>query len=204
MATKTAAQKAAERAAKKAQENSERETEQNKPIATAAPKSAGKKSAVETMIDNVPSSGKITVACKMPKGIIMRIFTKGTMPIPVLGGGIQHVEQSIPTGEQVRLNGYAVPFGKRPKFEIIGDFGLTPGVDAKFFKTWLEQNKTSDLVTKGLVFYHQDTNQVRDMADERQELQSGLEPILQDKDPRAARTRNPNLEDVHASDEAPR
>lgn len=123
----------------------------------------------------------VTVACKLPHGLILRLFDMLDHDEPVMGGGMRTVKKAVPRLETVTLKGYAVPFGKMPDVPVAGGYALTTGVDAEFWDAWLEQNKTTDLVKNNLVFAaeRQDTAQGR--AREQDEIRNGLEPLDPEK-----------------------
>ncbi len=96
----------------------------------------------------------VTVACKMPRGVILQLSRMMPMRIPIMAGGFQETMVAQKVGDQVRVKGFAVPFGKAPRYSIIGDFALTPGIDAAFWEAWKEQNKHLDMVVNGLIWAH--------------------------------------------------
>jgi hypothetical protein len=144
------------------------------------------------------TSATVWVACKLPKGISIQLFEEGVVDRPTFGGGVKPTKVYMRCGEQVRLRGYAVPFGKLPNFPIIGDFGLTE-VDRGFWEKWLSQNSRLDLVTKGLVFACSDQASARARALENEKLFCGLEPLDPAGDPRAKDV----VGDEHLSDIQP-
>ena len=121
--------------------------------------------------------GTMTVACKIPTGLVLRVFVPESFEVPVMGGGMKTVTRSRPTEWSHKLNGPARKLGQDPAHQIIHGAGLTHGVDADLFALWLEQNKTSDYVVKGLVFGHEKhASAVAQAQDHRSEL-SGMEPV---------------------------
>lgn len=136
----------------------------------------------------VPDTAKhVTVACKHPNGIILQLCAPFTYTDPRTGREITEYQK---TGEQYKLNGFAVPRG--PDFDaekiqpLAGGFGLTHGIPADFFRQWMEQNKDTDLVKNGLVFCMATEADARAKAKERaKDVVSGLEPLAQKGDPRA-------------------
>lgn len=136
--------------------------------------------------DMKPSSAgaKVTVACKMPNGLLLRVFAMETHSEPVMGGGVREAKSARQIGGTVKLNGNAVPFGKRPDHPIVAGYALTHGIDKEFFDKWLEQNRDSDIVKNSLVFAYDKGDSVRDAAKEHAKARSGLEPIEPDTDPR--------------------
>jgi hypothetical protein len=139
----------------------------------------------QDLLDSIPENGTVTVGLKLPKGIGMRVHEWATRDEPVLGGGSKEIRYAVAVGEIVWLKGYAVPYGKRPLFPIIGDFGLTENVDAEFFRQYVTENLHSDLVEKGLLFCHKTTAGASDIAKERQDLVCGFEPGNPEGDYRA-------------------
>lgn len=133
---------------------------------------------VERISARQSARSTVTVGCKLPNGLLLRLFNMVPTDVPVMGGGTKTVLQADPVGEPVKINGYAVPFGMRPRFGIISDIALTKGVPADFWHEWLKQNQKLDVVVKGLIFAHGDTDRVEDAAEERgPELKCGLEPL---------------------------
>jgi hypothetical protein len=134
----------------------------------------------------------VTVGCKVPNGLLLRVFKMVEGTEPVLGGGSRKTKVAAQAGETIRINGFSLPRG--PDFDpdrahaVVGGFGLTHGVDADFFHEWMSQNKDSDLVKNGLIFAHESAESARSEAAEKKSEVSGLEPLRQDRDPRAPRT----------------
>lgn len=122
------------------------------------------------------SATKVTVACKVPNGILLRVFDMIPTPEPVLGGGSRMVEQARVRGEPIRLRGPSVPFGKSPRFQIAGGYALT-SIPRDFWEEWVKQNKDSDLLAQKLVFAATTSDDARDMADEMEEIKSGMEAL---------------------------
>ncbi len=154
----------------------------------------------------VPTGGSVTVACKLPAGILMRVFNQEKYNVPVLGGGTREEMRSIPCSETIKINGNLVPFGQAPPFIIAGGYALTPNVPADIALTWMEQNKSSDLVKNNLIFIHEKTEYAEKRAKELKATKSGLEPLdvgtmrkdgrEMPKDPRWPARLNPNLTGV--------
>lgn len=141
----------------------------------------------------------VTVACKMPNGLLLRLFRWEEFDEPVMGGGSKTVRRAIETGERITLNGYAVPFGEIPEQQIAGGYGITHNVPADFWAEWLKQNGESDLVKNNIVFAHAKSADTVSQAREYKKQRSGLEPIDPNKLPRgikqAEEQRMPNIPD---------
>lgn len=136
----------------------------------------------------------VTVACKIPNGLLLRVFDMVSSQEPVLGGGMRETRTAVQKGEQVKVSGPAIPRGPDLNEQVMeglpqlaGGYALTHGVDADFFETWLEQNKDSDVVKNGLIFAHSKPADARAESKEKTDVRSGLEPLAQSKDPRAPR-----------------
>jgi len=125
----------------------------------------------------------VTVACKLPNGLILRTFRKERFQRPVIGGGMREVDEFLPTGEQYVVNGNTAPYAK-PLLDANGDaimleqsFALTPDIPKAFWELWLEQNKDSAVVKNGLIFASSKPLETRAMAKAHRDNRHGLEPI---------------------------
>ena len=125
----------------------------------------------------IPTGGTVTVACKIPAGIWMRVFEKDEYDMPVLGGGTRKESRALPKGEPIKINGPAVPFGKVPPFMIKGGYALTPNVPADIAQEFMRQNANSDMVKNNLIFIHEKHEYAEKRAKELKAVKSGLEPL---------------------------
>lgn len=141
------------------------------------------------------TSATVWIGCKLPKGLVLQCCEETSIDRPTFGGGIKSVKVFMRTGEQVRLKGYAVPFGKVPNYTIIGDFGLTE-VKRSFWETWLAQNKNYGPVKAGLIFVQSEKSSAEAYANEHAELKCGLEPLNPLGDPRVDKVESDNLSDI--------
>lgn len=139
------------------------------------------------------SGATVTVACKHPGGLILRVFKMEDFNEPVMGGGFRTSQKAIQMEQQVVIRGPAVPFGVVPDFRIVGGYALTEGVPADFWELWLQQNATSDIVKNRMIHAHESTPYMVDQAKEQKDLRSGMEPINPAKDPRNVQPRHRNL-----------
>ena len=132
-----------------------------------------------------PSGGDtVTVACKLPHGLKLRIFEMHPDYENVMGGGKRETEIAVQVGPTITLNGCALARGVVPEYGIIGGFAMTHGVDAEFMETWLKQNKDHPAVVNKLIFAYPKMDMVEGQAREFRTLRSGLEPLVPDTDPR--------------------
>ena len=121
--------------------------------------------------------GTLTVGCRHPNGIIMRLYAMVDVDQQVMGGGVRSVKEAralIDKGE-VKLNGCARFVGKDMPHDIRGGAGLTYGVDADFYAEWARQNP--DLVRNKVVFAHAKPNETTAEAKDVRPVKTGFEPI---------------------------
>lgn len=125
------------------------------------------------------SEETVTVACKLPHGLIMQLQEKTTQVQPVMGGGLREVDVWVPSNarDPITLNGNAHPQNMAPKADIASGFALTYDVPKDFWDEWVSQNKTLPAVKNGLVFAQPNARRAKDEAKEKTDLRTGLERI---------------------------
>lgn len=153
---------------------------------------------MKNRMPKLPDAGTVTVGLKMPNGLVLRTFTWMETNEPVMGGGSRTSKIATPDGWSVRLNGTAVPFGKTPRYMIIGGYAMTKGVDAAKFKQWYEENKDSDIVKNELIAAYSEEASTHDFADEHAKIRSGLEAIDPDNLPKGIQKVDPKEEQAAA------
>lgn len=138
--------------------------------------------------------GTVTVACKMPNGLLLRLFEARETDEFIQGGGTRRIKEYLNVGDPVRIQGNASPHGKS-LLDVNGDpipmyhgFATTM-IDAEFWEQWYEQNKHSDLVRNGLIFAHAKSLDVRAEAKEKRDQTSGLERLSGADDKRVGNRR---------------
>jgi hypothetical protein len=134
-------------------------------------------------------AGTVTVGCKLPHGLELRVFEMEERDEAVIGGGTRVVKVARSAGTSVQINGNAVPHGQAPRHQIVGGFAITSGVDADFWAKWLEQNKDSAIVKSGLIFAAAKAEDIKTEGCNRAKIKSGLEPLAQSGDARAPKGR---------------
>ncbi|WP_199085954.1 hypothetical protein [Bosea sp. ASV33] len=142
----------------------------------------------------------VTVACKIPNGLHLRVFKMADTAEPVMGGGQRTVKRAQQDGETIFVRGPAVPFGQALINGVAG-YALTSGVPAEFWAAWKEQNKDHDAVKNGLIFGSPKTDEVHGVAKECESVRSGLEPLMPKDDPRAPR-KQPHLSGIEVAEKA--
>lgn len=126
-------------------------------------------------------SDTVTVACKLPAGLVLRLFDMVDDIDPTPGGGFKKVKRAqIRDGKPVVINGYNQRYNASvdtaPK-ATMGAFALTHGVDKEFFEEWLKQNASLPAVKNGLIFAHGDQDFIQGHIREHEDVKTGLEPL---------------------------
>jgi hypothetical protein len=152
------------------------------------------------------AGAKVTVACKLPAGIVIRPYRWITRNENVMGGGSREVREAVTAGAPVVIRGYASKQNEAPRGPIVGGYALTFGVDKEIWDQWLEANRDSDMVRNELVFAHESREVAMAWAKEHEKTVSGLERMNPDGDPRAPRAPanvgNPTEEEERAKKRA--
>jgi hypothetical protein len=122
------------------------------------------------------SGDKVTVACKLPHGLILRLFDM--VPIEEqTQGGTRSTKRAQPLDEVVHIKGYLTD-QKGKTFQhpaMRPEFVTTPNVDKEFFDRWMRENKDSDVVKNKLIFAH--ATDAAGEAREHKHSKNGFEPI---------------------------
>lgn len=136
----------------------------------------------------------VTVACKLPSGLVMRMFRRSPRREPVPNGSNAYKEyeqyEPDPTVPSVRIAGPGgVQFGQPRVGVVVGHDGyaLTPGVPKDLWEAWRAQNADLDLVTNNLIFAR--ANDVEALAREHAGTRTGLEPVDPDQPGKRVGTR---------------
>jgi hypothetical protein len=140
-----------------------------------------------------PSTGgaAVSICCALPNGIWLQIW-KPSLEREATPQGFREItiHRPDPDKPRFRINGFAVPFGKRPNYTIIatsstGGIAITNDVPRDLWEQWLEQNKQSEIVKKNIIFAMPSHREAEAEAKKRHDIKSGLEPIDPDKPPQA-------------------
>jgi hypothetical protein len=163
---------------------------------------ASLKQSTKEPVNPVKRSGeKVTVACKLPHGLRLRLFKMVDTIENVSGNNQRTVKIARPFGEEVVIKGVAVEFGKDKA--LTGGYALTTGIDKAFFDEWMHQNAEHDAVKNNLIFAASTRDEIEGMAEDHKATKSGLEPLdmsivkrgerMVAADPRLPRSNNANL-----------
>lgn len=134
-----------------------------------------------------PTTGTdtVTVACKYPPGLILRIYDETTKSSRVLGAMVEETifvpreEKFVIRGPVVNVGAYRSA-GDLPEGNI-GGYALTPGIPRDFWERWLKENRESSLVKNRIVFSSSTHDRAASEARELKGIRSGLEPLNADE-----------------------
>lgn len=138
----------------------------------------------------VTTGATVTVACKLPSGLILRCFSEEMIEEPQQGGGTKPVRRSRPIpGKQFILRGtwtgsagQAYAKNNPAVAELLpGGYCLTHGVPKEVWDHWYAQNKDTQLVQKRVVFAVPSLTGATEEAKKGRDVKSGLEPLDADK-----------------------
>ena len=137
--------------------------------------------------------GTVTVACKFPNGLQLRLGKFHDVDEQVMGGGVRVAKKWIENpGERVHINGPRRGVGgDDPSSPNFDGYALTHGVDADFMEAWLEANKDLDLVRNGFIKVNSKPNELKAMTREYRDMRSGLEPLDPSGDARVPKSKTP-------------
>jgi hypothetical protein len=133
----------------------------------------------------------VTVACKVPNGLLLRVFAQHIYDDPQQDGTTKKVKSWRPIpgvqfavkGPWAASAGQAFMRGNSAVAELLpGGYALTHGVPKDIWDRWLAQNKDTPLVQKRIVFASPSMAQATEDAKDpdARKVKSGLEPVDQD------------------------
>jgi len=115
------------------------------------------------------SSETVTVGCKLPHGLLIRL---GDLEEAMVDG--KQVKMFRPSGREIELKGGNAA-------GAIGGYGLTHGVDADAWRGWDEAHKDFAPLARGLIFEVKRPADAAATAAERKNVKSGFEGIDPEK-----------------------
>ena len=130
------------------------------------------------MAENEAAKGSkhVSVACKVPNGLVLRAFKSRKEHQLVLGGGSREVEVNYQVGEGFKVNG-PKPLSAQPNFAMPGGYALTHNVPADMWESWLKANEDSAMVKNKQIFAAASSEVATKMAVEHEDVKSNLEPL---------------------------
>lgn len=131
----------------------------------------------------------VTVACKLPHGIIMRLFNMVDHDEAQSGGGYKTVKRAQPTGDMHVIKGYLSHLrGSSIQHPSPDSSYAFTDVPKDFWDKWLLQNGQLAAVKNGLIFAMDKAPDANAKAREMGELRCGLEPVDRSRLPKGITT----------------
>lgn len=119
----------------------------------------------------------VTIACKAPHGLILRLHDMVDFDEPVASGGYRTVKRAQVREERMIIKGYLEKYNTAlPPAARGSSYAYTENVPKDFWEAWVKQNKDHAMLQNNLLFAVPkagDTGKARELADTK----SGLEPI---------------------------
>jgi len=135
-------------------------------------------------------SGVVTVACKIPNGLLLRVGEWVTSQQHVFGGGVRDVKEWVSDGQVVEIKGPGGRLSDDPDSPTAIGYALTYNVNAEFMAKWFEENKSHNAVLNGQIFYAADRSRLTDQCKTTKGKRTGYEPInVKGGDPRVSGVR---------------
>ena len=128
--------------------------------------------------------GQVTVACKLPHGLILQLCKEVEEPEQGQAGHkLVKVWKRQP--ERVKINGYLAKYQPDlPPAAENSSYALTHGVDKEFWDQWLAQNRELDMVKAKLIFASEKQDTVTQAMKTYDGTKCGLEPLDRNKLPK--------------------
>lgn len=127
----------------------------------------------------------VTVACKLPHGLILRVFKMVDVEEAQPAGSVRTVPRAQQVGAPVTIKGYLQKYDpSNPPVAVAPSFALTHGVDKEFFEEWLRQNHDHAAVVNNLIFASDKASTVNGRVKEHADQPNGFEPIDRNRLPK--------------------
>lgn len=155
---------------------------------------------------HVPRRPKyVVVASKLPMNLeLQNCAPKEARITGQFGSTVETV--MVKTGDVVLIRGTGYPRGQvpkgYPKAPHINEagFAVTRNVPYDFWETYVAQNRDADLIRNGLLTAEVDLDSLDDKTADFAGLNSGLEPVNPDGDPRSPKPLMPLIGDVETAE----
>jgi hypothetical protein len=134
----------------------------------------------------VATGDTVVVACKLPSGIILRVFDWRKYQEPSRDGSIHESQRAVPIagrqfvikGPWIATAGQAYNSNNGAVGDLLpGGYAITEGCPREIWDGWYEQNKHSKLVESHVIMAHKDRNALIDEVRKHTSIISGLEPL---------------------------
>ena len=130
------------------------------------------------------SNETVTVACKLPHGLVLRAFNMIKVAEPVMGGGSRDVKKAQQLPGEFVVMGTSFPQNGAPRGRMEFGYALTMGCPKELWERWLSDNKDTPMVLNGLIFAHDSERSTVSEAREKEALRSGFERLDPNKLPK--------------------
>jgi hypothetical protein len=134
------------------------------------------------------STETVTIACKLPHGLQLRVYEMVERDEMVVGGGLRKRKVAVARPEVAYVYGWSHPQNAAPKAQMVGGYALTPNVSKDLWDRWLQLNGDSMMVKNGLIFAHGKTDSTVAQAKDGEKVRSGLERLDPKNLPRRVET----------------
>jgi len=135
-------------------------------------------------------SGTITVACKLPHGLVLRLFDQVDQDEQTPGGGTRTVKRAQVRPGQIVIRGYLTKH-KGVTVQPVAEgssYAYTENVDKDAFDLWMKQNADNPVVVNKLIFGAEKADMIRGFVREFAAVRNGLEPIDPSRVPKGIKT----------------
>lgn len=126
------------------------------------------------------SGDTVTVACKLPNGLVLQLEDPHDFMEPLPNGGNRPVRQWRRREESYTVRGCALNFEAMKRGmsmpAIEGGYALTSGIPKEFWEQWWDTHRNDDYVRRGLIFAAGSEVEVRREAARNSSVR-GLDPI---------------------------
>lgn len=149
-------------------------------------------------------SKTVTIGCRIPNGVILRLFRMEDFQYPTPGGGFVTQKRAVPIdGREYTITGYAAPAGGLPRngMPTIGGYALTHNIPRDFWEEWCKQNHDADLLKNHLLFCESDRIRAEDHARDHAAVRDNMGPLVE-KDPRNPRPLTTAVSGIQNADAA--
>ncbi len=144
----------------------------------------------QTVAHTGENSGEtVTVACKVPMGLVLRVH--GVIETSEQTANGPRPAKMYPMLKEYTVKGPGHEAGQRAMAETAGGYALTRGIPREFWDKWMEEFADSPLVLNGQIFAASRPSIAAGRAAEQKELTSGMEPLRVGKDARIPKPTNP-------------
>jgi hypothetical protein len=134
----------------------------------------------------VTTGETVTVACKLPHGIVLRVFDWEEFDEPMRDGSLKRSRRAIPIeameftvrGTWTASAGQAYAKNNAAVQDLLpGGYALTHGVPKQTWDLWYQQNRNEALVKNKIVFAYSSHQTVTEEAQKLRAVKSGMEPL---------------------------